>query len=264
MPESLRGQHRWGGIALSYTGNVLEVWAQITFRGIGGGSIDETFNILEEPGSDTREAVWLIPRRSTAIEITTYLVLAMRSSGTVSSDNSAGSTYSSTYGTTNLGVFFSNGTGNNLWRVTGVEIVGTVIPSSYTGPVVIHRLIIESRSYTDNNATPYETLTNQPDTSFSGFRDDNPQSGGSNGKVYDFDAPGISPGPDAPVGSIVRRRVNFIQYTTIGNITLGDSFLNWFARESVIKTSTGDQLLNDISGDNTIGFGSTALTWNLQ
>lgn len=67
MPEALRGRHRWGGIALSYTGNVLEVWAQITFHGVGGGSIDETFNILEEPGSDTREAVWLMPKKSTAV-----------------------------------------------------------------------------------------------------------------------------------------------------------------------------------------------------
>src|SRR5258708_28782940 len=67
MPEYLRGRHRWGGIALSYTGNVLEVWAQITFHGIGGGSIDETFNILEEPGSDTREAVWWMPPHSSTI-----------------------------------------------------------------------------------------------------------------------------------------------------------------------------------------------------
>src|SRR5207253_5010111 len=50
-------------------GAVLEVWAQITFHGIGGGSIDETFNILEEPGSDTREAVWWMPRNSTAIVV---------------------------------------------------------------------------------------------------------------------------------------------------------------------------------------------------
>lgn len=67
MPEALRERHRWGGIALSYTGNVLEVWAQITFHGVGGGSVDETFNILEEPGSDTREAVWLMPKKSTAV-----------------------------------------------------------------------------------------------------------------------------------------------------------------------------------------------------
>jgi hypothetical protein len=67
MPESLRGRQRWGGITLSYTGNVLEVWAQITFQGVGGGSVDEIFNILEEPGSDTREAVWLMPKQSTAV-----------------------------------------------------------------------------------------------------------------------------------------------------------------------------------------------------
>jgi hypothetical protein len=67
MPEALRGQHRWGGIALSYTGGVMEVWSQITFHGVGGGSVDETFNILEEPGSDTREAVWWMPKKSTAV-----------------------------------------------------------------------------------------------------------------------------------------------------------------------------------------------------
>lgn len=67
MPESLRGRRHWGGIALSYTGGVMEVWAQITFHGLGGGSIDETFNILEEPGSDTREAAWWMPKRSRAV-----------------------------------------------------------------------------------------------------------------------------------------------------------------------------------------------------
>ena len=62
-----RGRHRWGGIALSYTGGVLEVWAQITFHDVEGkGSIDETFNILEEHGSDTLEAVWLAPEKSDA------------------------------------------------------------------------------------------------------------------------------------------------------------------------------------------------------
>ena len=192
------------------------------------------------------------------------VVLAMRSSGTVSSDNSAGSTYSSQLGTTSLGVFFGNGIANNAWRVSGVEIVGTVIPSSYTGLVVIHRTLIESRWYTDNNPTPFQTITNQPDTSLSEFRDDNPQSGGSNGKVYDLDAPGFALVSNAPVGSIVRRRMNFVQYTTVGNIQLSGSTLYWFARQSVIRTSTGDQLLNDISGDNTVGSGSTALTWNLQ
>ena len=67
IPEGLRGQRKWGGLALSFTGGVMELWAQVTFHGVGGGSVDETFNILEEPGSDTREAVWWMPKRSTAI-----------------------------------------------------------------------------------------------------------------------------------------------------------------------------------------------------
>jgi hypothetical protein len=191
------------------------------------------------------------------------VVLALRSFGSVSTDNTALSTYSSTYGTTSLGGFFSMGTGDNVWR-EGVEITGTVIPSSFTGAVVIHRKIIALRLYIDNDSTPYQTLINQDDTSLAEFRDADPQSGGSAGRVYDVDAPGLGTGSGAPVGSIVRIRVNFYQYTTAGGITLPQSTLYWYLRQSIIKTSSGDQLLNDISGDNTVGIGSTALTWNLQ
>lgn len=65
IPARHKGKRRWGGIALSYTGGVLEVWAQITFHGVDGhGSIDETFNRLEDQGSDTREAVWSIRKEA--------------------------------------------------------------------------------------------------------------------------------------------------------------------------------------------------------
>lgn len=68
IPARHKGKRRWGGIALSYTGGVLEVWAQITFHGVDGhGSIDETFNRLEDQGSDTREAVWSMPKGSSAV-----------------------------------------------------------------------------------------------------------------------------------------------------------------------------------------------------
>ena len=67
IPRSAR-HHHWGGMTLSFVGSVLEVWAQITFHGVGGrGSIDETFNILGDQPSDTREAVWWMPKRSTAV-----------------------------------------------------------------------------------------------------------------------------------------------------------------------------------------------------
>jgi hypothetical protein len=68
IPDRHKGRHRWGGIALSYTGGILEVWAQITFQGVGrDGSIDETFNMFEDQGSDTREAVWSMPKGSRAV-----------------------------------------------------------------------------------------------------------------------------------------------------------------------------------------------------
>jgi hypothetical protein len=68
LPADARGHQHLGGIALSYTGGVLEIWAQITFQGVAGnGGIDETFNILEEHGSNTQEAVWLAPAKSTAL-----------------------------------------------------------------------------------------------------------------------------------------------------------------------------------------------------
>lgn len=68
IPDRQKGRHHWGGIALSYTGGLLEVWAQIAFRGVGGkGSIDETFNLFEDQGSDTREAVWSMPKGSSAV-----------------------------------------------------------------------------------------------------------------------------------------------------------------------------------------------------
>lgn len=68
IPDRHKGRHHWGGIALSYTGGILEVWAQITFQGVGReGSIDETFNMSEDLGSDTREAVWSMPKGSKSV-----------------------------------------------------------------------------------------------------------------------------------------------------------------------------------------------------
>jgi hypothetical protein len=68
IPDRYEGKRRWGGIAFSYTGGILEVWAQISFRGVGGqGSIDETFNLFEDQGSDTREGVWWMPNGGRAV-----------------------------------------------------------------------------------------------------------------------------------------------------------------------------------------------------
>lgn len=67
IPAQHRGQRSWGGMSLSYTGNVMEAWAQITLIDVGGaGSTDVTFSVLEGRGSDVQEAVWWMPERGTA------------------------------------------------------------------------------------------------------------------------------------------------------------------------------------------------------
>jgi len=116
------------------------------------------------------------------------------------------------------------------------------------------------------------------DTLPTASRDDDPQSGGSQGNVYDLDFPRIQSTGAAPVGAIGRIRVKFRQWAEV-NMPAGavpppagagvggqkvSADFPWFSRISIIKTSTGDQLRTDVAGDNASGTGSTNVTWNLQ
>lgn len=67
IPEEHRYQHRWGGMSLSYTGKLMEAWAQLTLHGIGGrNSADVLFAVVDAPRSNVREAVWRMPQSGTA------------------------------------------------------------------------------------------------------------------------------------------------------------------------------------------------------
>lgn len=68
IPPTQRWRVRWGGISLSYTGKVFDIWAQITLLGaLNSGSSDVTFSVLNGRGSDTQEAVWWMPRGGRAV-----------------------------------------------------------------------------------------------------------------------------------------------------------------------------------------------------
>ena len=179
-----------------------------------------------------------------------------------SSDDSASREYVIALGSLNtLGTFFSTGAGaNHLWR-TGVEIVGTVSPSDFAGTIVIQRQVDGTCTY--STATLLSCRGPFPDTSDPAFRDDDPQSGGSAGKVYDLDAPGIGTTANDPANTILRVRTNFRQWATLNGVPVSYDFL-WYSRVSVIKSDSGDNLSPDISGDNTSGTGTTNLSWNLQ
>lgn len=55
-------------MAFSYSGNLMEAWAQLTLHGIrGGGSASVFFAVLNQPRANTIETVWWAPRNSEAL-----------------------------------------------------------------------------------------------------------------------------------------------------------------------------------------------------
>lgn len=198
--------------------------------------------------------------------------------GTIPDDNKAKEAYltevspsSSDIGTPNftgLGAFASD---NKFRCAIGVQFTGTVIPTNYTGTVVLRRTLIHSFLYDDQANVLFEgPNTDFPpnDTSEDPLRDDDPQSGNSNGKVYDLDGPG--PLNVFPSGTLRRFRANFSEYAVLddknNNVSASDQ-LPWYARVSC-KTDENDpriiSLTNDIPGDNKGDKGTTTLTPSLQ
>jgi len=191
------------------------------------------------------------------------VTLALRVGGSVSSDNAGLTTYFNLLGTTNLGTFLSTGqTAAHAWR-TAVEIVGTVQPSGFSSTIIINREVIQFMRYGDNNNLAESGGPFGDTTSIFLLRDDNPQSGTSQGKVYDLDAPALGTVASQPVGYIQRIRTNFRQWATVNGVQVSGE-IKWFARISVIKGANGDQRLDNIANDNLAEEGTTKLTWNLQ
>jgi hypothetical protein len=239
-----------------------------TAQGPGGTTIEASFQVdiwhVVPPslGFCELERVTVTPGAACAVVVVT-LSLKYGTNVQISMDNAARTAGVSCIGSADLKTLLSTGTTcGQGWR-TSVEIVGTVDPSSYAGIIVLHRERVDRFVYHD--MTKIAEDHNNPDDSDPSFRDDDPQSGGSGGKVYDLDGPLTGSATSDPIGRIVRRRVIYRQWATLGSngAKVSDDFF-WFHRMSVIKTSNGDQLRNDVSGDNIAGTGKTKLTWNLQ
>jgi hypothetical protein len=186
--------------------------------------------------------------------------ISQNTSGQVSSDDAAGSNYQTAEGTTSLGPIIGNGTSQGCF--IGFETVGTISPSTFTGNVILHRTIDGDATYTNSTSTG-GAQPGTDDTSNPALRDDDPQSGGSNGKVYDLDAPGVT---NIPVdGNTYRIRTNFHAYAALpGGTVVSSQNYNFYIRVSCKKTSSGYQFANDVPGDNQIGSGTTKTSWNLQ
>ena len=98
------------------------------------------------------------------------------------------------------------------------------------------------------------------DTSNPQFQDTDPQSGGSGGKAYDLDAPGIS----RRCSQVGRIRYNFAESAQLPDGTHVSNEVDFYVRVSCNWGSAGNSFRNEFSGDNVLGLGTTATTWNLQ
>jgi hypothetical protein len=185
------------------------------------------------------------------------VTISIKSSGTAALDDLARGAYQSATGTYNLGNFVDT----NGFCSIGFEASGTVAPSTYTGTV----LMVRTKGGANYKGPAGQTLdtsypTGTDDTSDPTFEDNDPQSGGSNGVVYDLDAPGRQPATN----EIWRKRLNFFENAQLPDGTYVANEVGFYVRLSCIWGSSGNAFATDVSGDNVLNLGSTPTSWNLQ
>ena len=149
--------------------------------------------------------------------------------------------------------------------VVFVELVGTVTPSNYAGPITLRRTGIQSSVYLGT-----EQLVDKPnfeDTSVALVLYQNT----AKAKVFDIDDPGV---PSGDTSGISHYRANFQEYAVLGSAsseqgqassTLKTSNLfPWYAAVSCGGTAQNPVLDNTLPNDNQAGQGTIKTTWNLQ
>jgi hypothetical protein len=197
------------------------------------------------------------PEQATAPVDVVSVNLTIQSSGTPATDNSARGAYNSEVGTYNLGPIIATGQACSI----GYQVTGAVTPSTYAGTINLVRTM-GGVSYTGSTgqtvANTYPSGTS--DTSKPQYEDTNPQSGGSNGVVYDLDAPGVVPA----VSQVGRIRYNLDENAQLPDGTYVSTEVAFYVRVSCNWGSTGNSFRNDVTGDNTLGMGVTKTSWNLQ
>jgi len=174
-------------------------------------------------------------------------------------DDGARDEYARQVGSYSIGPFT-----NTLGCHVGFEMSGALTPSTYTGHIVLHRIPNSIKLWRDS--TLIQNVPNDPDdTSDPGLRDDDPQSGGSHGIVYDLDAPATHPNID---NAVFRTRVNFSEFASFPDgsqfgIQMSPTF-EFFARWSCKSVASVPGFVTDVPGDNQVAAGTTPLSINLQ
>jgi hypothetical protein len=217
---------------------------------VNGNSTSSTANNLLIKAVDTDGNV-LASETFSVVSVT--LSLRSGSGVTPSASDSAAGAYESKFGTDALSAFADNAL---LECVTGVELVGHVAPTNYSGAVVLRRTLLNFGIF--YGSTSIIVSTPADDTSDPLLRDDNPQA--SSGYAYDLDAPGVK--PDS--GNVIWRvRQNFSEYAVLDsatNTTPVSNTMSWYSAVSCITPDFMNYSLSTgVSGDNQTGLGTVNL-----
>jgi hypothetical protein len=148
----------------------------------------------------------------------------------------------------------------------GSEFVGTVFPPDFKPAafkVKLHlsRDVVEGRYYQVVNGQEWDPVRIPPDIDESGehLRDDDPQSDNSQGKIYDFDVPGIG-SSEGTKGDTMRLRVNFKAYAVfymrdgagISRRYRCSNYNEWCTRQSYVFDKTFESGAATSLGANTL------------
>lgn len=165
-------------------------------------------------------------------------------------DNGARGNYSSVVVTAPLPcytlgahLFCSDGTvfEERSWLGRGSEFVGVVspgdfVPAEFNGGLRMTRWRVSGNTYWGPNGNENQQGRGAgDDTGSIGARDDDPQSGGSGGRTYDLDFPGLNAFFGSPQNTIVRDRINF-EERALWNAQRCSTTLEWYTRQSIKKT----------------------------
>ena len=136
----------------------------------------------------------------------------------------------------------------------GSEFMGTVSPSDFEpakfgGALKLNREVLEgSKVYV--NTTPSDWPSG-PDLSSDACRDDDPLSGGSQGVIYDFDAPGLDAMLSWAAGTIYRLRANFKAWAEYDGVLCSEK-KEWYTRQSYKITDAWQDGQATSGGANTL------------
>jgi hypothetical protein len=225
------------------------------------------------PETDTRQHTITIANTNASVADPTNSVAAQVDwGGSFTATDLLYSYYVGIVGSTQLGLYGGEfGPGSN-GCVIGTEGVGTVTPRNATGPITLKRFITSLACYAGPTghtpiACPIATSTLPSDDTGTNV-ETNPQEqtprGPAAGQIFNMDVPGITYSEN-PNTDIIRVRYNFLTYAVDSDgKTVISNLVPYFVRLSCNNSNGVAQLLPVSLLDNSVGSGTTPISWNLQ